>query len=379
MTGNPMSLSTRLTELAKMAKAPTPVVSVYLNTRWTDEHQRDRVRVFLKNELGTARRARAGRAADADLDWIEAQGAALVSQAVDADAVGVALFACEAVGLRERLPVRIAFDDAFVVADTPHLRPLAGLLEAAPAAVVVFVDTESARLIALTPEGVGDEVRLESEVPGHHRRGGWAQLAQSHYQRHVQDHRARHFDAVAESLAGLAESEHVRIVLAGDTRNVAVFREALAPRLAERIVGTVAGARHESGAVIAGRAVELLGHHQAQRAADDLSAVLRSAAKGGRATAGLDRTLEAVNRGAVHCLYLAQGFREPGRFCAGCGTLQRGVASACAVCGGETAPRELGEAMTDRVVGAGGTVETVAPDQELAERGGVAARLRYLL
>ena len=42
---------TRLTELAKLPAAEKPVVSVDLNTRWTDESQRERVRIFLKNHL----------------------------------------------------------------------------------------------------------------------------------------------------------------------------------------------------------------------------------------------------------------------------------------------------------------------------------------
>jgi hypothetical protein len=66
-----MDLMTKLGELGKISKAPTPLVSVYLNPRWADEHQRDRVRDFLKNELAWAGRASSNRAADSDLDWIE--------------------------------------------------------------------------------------------------------------------------------------------------------------------------------------------------------------------------------------------------------------------------------------------------------------------
>ncbi len=375
-----MDVSARLTELARITKAPTPVVSVYLDTRWADEHQRDRVRVFLKNELANARRARSGRAADADLDWIEKQGLALVSQAIRPEAEGVALFACEALGLRDLLAVRVPFEDAFVVADAPHLRPLASLIEHAPATLVVFVDAESARLVPLATAGLAEEVTLESEVPGHHRRGGWAQMAQSRYQRHIQDHRARHFEAVAESLAALVESHDVRrIVLAGEPRNVAVFRRGLPPRLAERIIGIVAGARHETADAIAGRAAELLAHLEGQREVEELDAVLTAAAKGGKATSGLDGTLEAVNRGAVHRLYILKGFTEAGRFCSGCDVLERGFSWACRLCGKETSPVELGEAMTDRVVGAGGTVQTVEIHQALARAGGVAAQLRYPL
>ena len=195
-----MDVSARLTELAKIRGARTPVVSVYLNTRWADEHQTGTGPRLLKNEILRARRA---GGLDSDLDWIQAQGESLVTQARFPDAHGVALFACEGLGLRGIIPVAVPFENAFVVADPPFLRPLATALEEAPSTLIVFVDGESARLIPLSAEGAGEEVALQSDVPGRHRRGGWALLAQSRYQRHIQDHRGRHFEAVAEALVQL--------------------------------------------------------------------------------------------------------------------------------------------------------------------------------
>ena len=72
-----MDLKTRMAELARIQSVSTPVLSVYLNTHWADEHQRDRVRIFLKNELTRAREARPGGPAEADLRWIELTAARL--------------------------------------------------------------------------------------------------------------------------------------------------------------------------------------------------------------------------------------------------------------------------------------------------------------
>ena len=371
-----MDLNARLAGLARISRAPTPVVSVYLNTRWADEHQRDRARVFLKNEVGTA----GDRAAASDLRWIEEQSESVIAQTRFADAHGVALFACEAIGLREILPVRVPFEDTFVVADAPFLRPLAGALEAAPPALVVFVDSESARLIPADPSGAGEEVALESEVPGHHRRGGWAQLAQSRYQRHIQDHRGRHFEAATEALVHLVEQHRIeRIVLAGEARNVAAFRKHLPHRIAEQVAGVIPGARHESAAAFLGRAGELLARVEEREETDAIESALTEAAKGGRAVSGLEATLEAASRGAVHRLYLLKRFSEPGRGCVACGALQPGDSPRCRLCAGETEPVELGSAMADRVIAAGGRVETIERHEELARLGGVVARLRYPL
>lgn len=373
-------MNDRLSELARMKKAASPVVSVYLNTRWGDEHQRDRVRVFLKNELRRAREQAADPAVREDLDWVESEGRALIEQVRFPEARGVALFACRAAGLREVLPLRAPFVDTFVVADTPHVRPLSEQVEHLPNTLVVFVDSERARLVPLHPDGAEDEVVLESEVPGRHSRGGWAQLAQSRYQRHILDHRGRHFEAVAETVRQLAADNGIeRIVMAGEPRNVNAFRKHLPTAVDQRVVGAIAGAGHDATATLVARAAELLGHLQGSAETDVVDGVLTAAAKKRQAVAGVADTLEAVNRGAVHRLFILKEFRSVGGACTACYGLQTTPGGPCPRCGQSTREVELGEAMAERVVSTGGEVRTVGIHAGLAGAGSVAAALRYPL
>ena len=375
-----MDVQARLTALAKITEAGAPVVSVYLNTHWTDEHQRDRVRVFLKREIARAREESRDGRLDADLDWVEAQAESLVNQTAFRDARGVALFASQALALREVVPVRVPFEDTFVVAPRPYVMPLAAVGPEVPSAIVVFVDGESARLIPVAPDGPDEEVRLASEVPGHHRRGGWALLAQSRYQRHIQNYRDRHLDAVAAALVGLGEEcGATHIVLAGEPRTVTALRERLPEAMVARIAGSIAASRHEAAGALVLRATDTLARRQANETGAAVESVLTDAAKGGQSVAGINETLEAVGRGAVHRLYLHRGFREPGRVCAGCGTLGAESLGACPLCGQATSAIELGEAMVTRVIAAGGAVVAVDDDPGLKRVGGVAARLRYPL
>ena len=277
----------RLRQLAGISGALSPVVSVYLNIRWADEHQRERVRLFLASELRKARAAGIDPGLASDLDWIEAQGRALVEQHLAPDAGGVALFACHALGLRETLPVRTSFEQAFVVDQAAYLTPLAALLEADPTGLVVFVDSEHARLIPLGPGGLGEEVELRGEVPGHHRRGGWALLAQSRYQRHIQVHRDQHLEAVAEALGRLVETGGARqVVLAGDARLVAALRAQLPPSLAGRVAGVVPAARYEPASALVSRAAALLAGARATEVQAAVDAVLTEAAKGAARSRG---------------------------------------------------------------------------------------------
>jgi peptide subunit release factor 1 (eRF1) len=371
-------VTSKLQELARATPGLTPVISVYLDTRWADEHQRERVRVFLKNEARKAAAMAAGEL-DAELAWITEQGERLVRQELHPEAAGVAMFAGGPDGLRDVSYFAVPFPDTFAVADTPRLRPLVAALGEAPRAALLLLDAESARLVALTEEGAAEEVTLAStDTLGQHRRGGFLLLLQSRYQRHIHEHRARHFDAVAQALADLVDHYGLRaIVLAGEPRNLAVFRSHVPPRLAPRLVGEVAGARYEATSVLAERALELIRHRQAGETAASVETVLTSAEGGGRAVAGVDSTIEAVNRGTVDRLYLLRGYQGEGRVCPACHALQRADATACQWCGTATVAVDLGEAMVRRVIAAGGDVASVDVHAGLAQAGGVAALLRY--
>jgi peptide subunit release factor 1 (eRF1) len=374
----PIDVAAKLQELARAKPGPAPVISVYLDTRWSDEHQRDRVRVFLKNEIRKAAAMAVGQL-DAELAWLTAEGERLVRQEFHPEAAGVAMFAGGSAGWREILHLAVPFTDSFAVADTPRLRLLVQALGEAPRAAVLFVDGESARLAALTEQGATDEIALETnDVVGHHRRGGWSLLLQSRYQRHIHEHRKRHFDAVAHALADLVDHYGLRaIVLAGEPRNLAVFRTQVPPRLADRIVGDVAGARYEPTSALAERALALIRDRGAGQAAAALNTVLIDAEGGGRAAAGVEATIDAVNRGTVYRLYLLASYREDGRGCPACHALQRAEDVACRWCGAATSALELGEAMLQRVLAAGGDVVSIDVHAGLERAGGVAALLRY--
>ena len=374
-----MDLDERLRTLAGLESPGAPVVSLYLDTRWHDEQQRERARVFVTTELRRARRASPPPDA-ADLEWIEREAAALIAQAAHAGTHGVALFACAALGLRELLTVREPFEEALVVGARPHLRPLADVAERVPPAVVVFVDAERARIIPVDAGGPGAEVALQSEVPGHHRRGGWAQLAQSRYARHIQAHRDQHFAAVAGALAPLMDADgDPRLVLAGEPRGVALFRQSLPAAVARRVAGAISGTRHDPASVLAERAAALLARVEADAEARTLEDVFTEAAKGGHAVVGLQETLEALVRGAVHRLYVLKTFRATGAACEHCGALSPARLAACPICGRPAVEVELGETMIQRALAAGARVETVGEHRALAARDGVAAWLRYPL
>lgn len=369
-------LAAQFARLERLPAAHPGVVSVYLNTRWSDEHQRDRTRVFLTRELRRAREA--GTAELEDLDWIEREGDLLVQQTAVPEADGVALFACRALGVREVIPVRVPFRERFVVAERPDLGALAEVLDEHASAMIVVVDGESARLLPLHPGGAGAEVALHRDVPGRHARGGWAQLAQSRYARHIETHRDQHYEAVADAVTRTVDTQAIaRILLAGHEDQLAAFQRRLPERMQRLVVGQIPATGWEPPSAILRRAAERLDLQEHSDEVIDVDGLLTEAAKGGRAVAG-PGTLEAARRGAIHRLYILADLHRPGRACEGCGALQE-AGAACWLCGGATRDVELAAALVDRVQTTGGSVETVRAHAGLAAAGGFAARLRHRL
>jgi peptide subunit release factor 1 (eRF1) len=183
---------------------------------------------------------------------------------------------------------------------------------------------------------------------------------------------------MATALVDMVEQQGLRtVVLAGEPRNVAVFRGHLPPTVAARVGGTIAGTHYEAASELASRALGLLRHMTASSQAVTVDSVLTQAAAGGRAASGVEATVEAVNRGTIDRLYILRSWEEAGCMCSACGVLQRGSDPACRWCGKPTKTVALGEAMVQRVIAADGAVESAHAHTGLARAGGIAALLRY--
>ena len=374
-----MDIRQELVELSGIPASRTPVLSTFIDTRWGDEHQRGRVRAVIESGLRRAAAADPPPLAE-DLHWVEARTTAIVAQAELVGARGVALFACSAIGLRRVLALRAPMATTVILGSRPRLRPLIEALPEVEETLVVWLDREQARLIPIGPEGMREEVALVGDVPGHHSRGGWAQLAQSRYQRHIEVHRDRHLDAVAAAARGLAHDLAVtRLVLLGEAEIVNALRGALDADTASRVVATLPSSRYESSADLATRALAAAEQSRAVETAARIETVLVDAEKRARATAGLGPTLDAVSRGAVHQLYLLRAFSQVGRECEPCDLLKAEAVPTCPLCGGLTIETELGEAAGRRVLSAKGDVIDVPDHAGLARHGGLAASLRYAL
>lgn len=144
---------------------------------------------------------------------------------------GVAVFACERIGLWEAVGAEAEFDTQVVAGPTVELFQLARLLDDQVSAVVAVVDTSSCRLF-VTRRGGLRERRGPEESSDEHRRhdqGGWSQ---ARFQRHVDVQDKRFAQEAAAALDRLVRRERPsHVILAGDERAMS----ALEPELTEEV------------------------------------------------------------------------------------------------------------------------------------------------
>jgi peptide subunit release factor 1 (eRF1) len=375
-----MEITQALRQLARFSAGTLPVVSIYLNTQWRDQHQRERAATFLQRHLRQARSlpvesAEARKSLEDDLARIMDWQGTLLRGAVETSMPGQALFACRGADLWVELPAPLPFEDEFTIADRPALRQLARLDEDYTNALVVLVDSHTARICEVVLGGLLTETDFAREFPGRHKQGGWAQLR---YQRHVKDHMDRHHQEVADYLASyLTAHPQTQIILSGQQDILTNFRHFLPPPVQQQILDEVRLSMWESPARILEAAQDVLQRHEHEEEQESVRLLLNRAGHGGLAVVGVQETLAAINTGRVHKLLMQRDFRQPGWRCLDCEQLGEETPPRCPVCGGKVTTTDLGEAMVSGALRADSFVEIIAPDDRLAAYDGVGALLRY--
>jgi peptide chain release factor subunit 1 len=375
-----MEITTDLRTLAKFTAGPLPVISVYLNTQWRDQHQRARTATFFERHLHQVRalepETEAARQSLAhDLERLAQWGQQHLHRPGESTTPGVALFACSGADLWVEFPSPLPFEDECTVADRPMLRQLARLDEDYTNALLVMVDSRAARVYEVVLGGFLAEADFASEVPGRHKQGGWAQ---ARYQRHVKEHIDRHHKEVATYVASyIASYPHTRLILSGQSDIVASFRHWLPSSVQAQVVETVSLDMHDDRNRILEVAQDVLQRYEREEELATVQLLVNRAGHGGLAVLGLQATLDAVNTARVHRLVMQRDFHRSGWRCRACGALTADTHLQCVLCGGEVTTIELGEAMVQAVLEADGFIEQTAPDPRLAAYEGVGALLRY--
>ena len=230
-----LRLTDRLDVLARLEPAPFPLLSLYLNTE-SDGRGRPSYNLFLRKELRQRLKMYPERSADKeslerDVDRIEGYLAGELRPSTR----GLAVFARSGTDFFEALQLDVPFDrNRLVVANRPHLYPLARLDDEHPRYAALVVDTHVARIFVFCTGKTVRSEELQSPKTKHSKAGGWSQ---ARFQRHVENVHLRHAKEVVERLDAIVAADAIdRVVLAGDEVIVPLLKAQLPERLAHKLV-----------------------------------------------------------------------------------------------------------------------------------------------
>jgi peptide subunit release factor 1 (eRF1) len=241
-------------------------------------------------------------------------------------APGIGIFACEALGLFEVVPLPRVLKTRLRVDERPQIAELLAAVEDFGRILVAAIDRSHARFFEVGPFAVSE---LTGLAPGAKRGGkfhsdradspGWGEQA---YHGRIREERHRLAAMVGRQLtAHLADGPWQGIVLAGPTRSLADQMRFLTANLRDRVLGVV---RLNPTAVTEGeiRAAALKARAEWERRQEQAAvAELEEAIGEGWGVKGARSTLRALHRGQVRVLLANADQTGYGYRCAATGRL----------------------------------------------------------
>jgi len=375
-----MDIKKEIRKLAKIPETDYPFLSLYLNTKWEDEKQRGRVRLFVKNELKEAQKSikeeeKIRKSLQNDSEKVQRYIEGLLHRAYDERFKGIAIFACS--GIRAFIIYRssIPFENQFTISSKPSLRQLVQISDENKSAIAVMVDTDRAKIFEMSLGEIHLESQIESYVPGRHEQGGWSQMR---FQRHIREHMHQHHKGVAEQLIKLFDEERwENIVLIGQEHILASFRALLPERVRDKIKGDFPAKFEEESSNLAEKVIEYLHGEYFKEEHTIVEEVIETALARGAAAVGLRDTIEAINRGQVHRLILDSDLKRQGWQCIKCLALGDITPLSCPFCNSAIETVDLAEEMIRSVINRDGEVDMIKHHPELNKYEGVGAMLRF--
>ena len=239
---------------------------------------------------------------------------------------GVAIFACEGIGLFEAVPLPVVHRSRLSVDVSPLVRELASVEEEFGRLLTVVLDRSRARFFEVTAFDARELVGLRSETTrgkrfhgDHDGSGGWGEHT---YNNRIRQEKQRHYEAIARELFVMDRRRPAHgIVLAGTGGEASAVEPFLHTYLTERLIGTVK-LNPKEATTSSVHSATLAVREGYERASE--RALVHEMLEGvgtGWGVNGLSPTLKALARGQVRSLLVNSDAGEPGFRCGDSGRL----------------------------------------------------------
>jgi len=219
---------------------PAPVISLYLDAR-VNEHGKRNFLPFVRKQLSERVKSypvQSEERASVEEDFVRIMR--YLEDGVREPTQGVALFACSALDdYFQAGQFEAHFEhNRLVVAERPHVYPLARLIDHYRGYAVVLADTNRAQIFVFAAGRAVEQTDIQNVKTKHTSVGGWSQ---SRYQRHEENYHLHHAKEVVDALERTVREEQIEyVILAGDEAVVIpLLREQMSKELEEKIIDTI--------------------------------------------------------------------------------------------------------------------------------------------
>ena len=325
------SVEDRLQRLTTVRSDRHRVVTCYLKLEPRDRN-RGKYLIKIKNRVRDAIRAlpRLGlersvqEAVERDLERVQQH---IRNPANLPSTQGIAIFACEGIGLFEAIPLPVVYRSRLAVDATPLVRELASVEDEFGRLLTVVLDRTSARFFEVTAYDAVElpGLRADSTRGGRFRGDqdgpGWGEHT---YNNRIRHEKQRHFEAIARELFAIDRRHPARgIVIAATGTDAGAVEPFLHNYLVERVIGTARLNPKEATPALVHAATLVVRESWEREAERAAVRQLEEALGTGWAVNGMDSTLRALARGQARTLLVNADASEPGFRCGDSGRLAR--------------------------------------------------------
>lgn len=375
----------KLNKLSGLEETDYPFITLYLNINSHENlfEQAEKNRIFIKDSLRHALdKIKEENNRDKLNSFLrdEAKIQDYVNNNRQTQAHGMAIFACDKLGVFETFQSLMPFENTFSINSFPLLRQLAYQAEEFENTLVVMLDSQYSKVFSLKLGGfvVGDEVDITNNVHKYHKQGGWAQ---SNFQRHIKDEIKKHYEETARVVTELFDKEHYEnIIFIGQEHEIKNFMVDIPKRVNMKIITTDSAYMRENINKIMELIFEDLRKTEKERELNSVNTIINLAQSGGRETLGMQDTIELAKEGRIRILTTIKDLTYEGWKCDGCHYTNKDQHKAgCPQCNGNMKPTDLVEEAIRLTLKTGGMVDLVENEaaDELKKYEGIGAYLRY--
>ncbi|HEV2075740.1 MAG TPA: Vms1/Ankzf1 family peptidyl-tRNA hydrolase [Thermoleophilaceae bacterium] len=321
-------------------------------------------------QLGHDERKRGLEAVEQVRDWFE--GPRFSAEG----AHGLGVFCAAGDGLFEVVKLPRPVPSEVVIGRKPFVEPLVDMASGG-GWCVLLASREAARVFRGSVHRLDEVAYFGKELPrGQHDQGGWSQ---PRYERSIEEDVDDHVKGTTDLLYRRFKRAPFDHLILGATRELApLIEDRLHPDMRSRCVGRIdIDAEHSSPEQVLQVAQPLMEEHEA-RAEEEALGRLRERLQDGRAASGLEDVLEALSERRVETLLLDEGFSATAAMCPHCGWLGPEQVESCPADGTSMERREdVVQLAIERALGQSAEVRMPKRSDEVSQRGGIAAILRF--